>query len=115
MQRRRRAGDEDGGEDDHRAAKEEALRQLEMELEMPRQLAVDPDEQARALEELPPVRDEEDIGGSVTEPNERQLVTPSRPRGDPMEFRPLFSEEQILAMDAVQQQAPHLYGGARRL
>ena len=71
--------------------------------------------QARALEELPPVPDKEDLDGSMVDPKERQLATPGRPIGEPVELRPLFSEEQIMALDAVQQQAPHLHGGARRL
>ena len=105
LQRRRRAEGEDGCEG---GPEEEALRQLERELEEPRQLESELEAQARALEELPPVPDKEDLDGSMVDPKERQLATPGRPIGEPVELRPLFSEEQIMALDAVQQQAPHV-------
>ena len=85
-------------------AEGEALRQLESELG-----------ETRPLEELPAIPDKDDLDGSVKDPVEILVATPIRPSGETPEVRPLFSEEQIHALDAAQQRAPHLYGGARRL
>ena len=43
------------------------------------------------------------------------VATPARPMVPLEEVRPLFSEEQLTALDELQHRAPHLYGGAQRL